>query len=303
MVFKSSPATAIISAVSPANSLSNDIFTLSPCLQPEPQAAIPEENEDISLSVPVPAIVTSPEEIENDDFISAMTPMRPTLRRHASHESLISVSGMDIHTLQSRPSQLLYSSSPRFSTPGNASSVGPELTPWTATAHGTLSRKNLDSSMLNRSLLNSAVANKRGPRKSDGPIVATPSTGTGIGRKVGGWVFGKWGATPAPSSPSTSSSPRPASSKSQDTQSSHSTATAPATATSTPTPTPSTLTAPAEPAKKKTEKEKPKLRPSGVNQSGPIWGFFDIPETPENVLVSEYDADALVEALAEELTQ
>nr|GFD57529.1 hypothetical protein [Tanacetum cinerariifolium] len=43
---------------------------------------------------------------------------------------------------------------------------------------------------------------------------------------------------------------------------------------------------------------KPKLRPSGVNQNGPIWGFFDtIPETPTKVVVVDYDAEALGEAL------
>jgi hypothetical protein len=42
-----------------------------------------------------------------------------------------------------------------------------------------------------------------------------------------------------------------------------------------------------------------KLRPSGVNQNGPIWGFFDIPEVPTNVVVQDYDAEALDEALAE----
>lgn len=267
MVSKSSPATAIISAISPANS-----FMLSPCL-PEPQAAIPEENEDGSHTTPEATIIPSPDEIETDDFVSAMTPMRPTLRRHASHESLISVSGMDIHTLQSRPSQLLYSSASRFSTPPSASSVGPELTPWTATAHGTLSRNDLDSSVLNRTLL---ANQKRPARKSDGP----PTTSsTGLGKKVGGWVFGKWGATPAAPESSCSASIR-----SQDTQSSL-----------------ATTTGASEQAKKKPEK--PKLRPSGVNQNGPIWGFFDIPETPTNFVVQDYDADALGEALAEEMTQ
>ncbi|KAF2853496.1 hypothetical protein T440DRAFT_465885, partial [Plenodomus tracheiphilus IPT5] len=192
MVFKSSPATAIVSAVSPANSLSNDFFALSPSIPPEPQAAIPEENEDTPHLTPEASILASPEEAETGDFVSAMTPMRPTLRRHASHESLISVSGMDIHTLQSRPSQLLYSSSSsRLSTPGNAGSVGPELTPWTATAHGTLSRNNFDTSALNRSLLNSTTANqRRGPRKSDGRTTSTTTSNTGLGKKVGGWVFG-----------------------------------------------------------------------------------------------------------------
>ena len=42
-----------------------------------------------------------------------------------------------------------------------------------------------------------------------------------------------------------------------------------------------------------------KLRPAGVNQSGPIWGFFDVPETPTKVVVDDFDAEALDEALAE----
>ncbi|KAI8933638.1 hypothetical protein NX059_009362 [Plenodomus lindquistii] len=284
MVFKSSPASAIVSAVSPANSLSNDFFALSPSIPPEPQAAIPEENEDATHLTPEASIMTSAGEIETNDFVSAMTPMRPSLRRHASHESLISVSGMDIHTLQSRPSQLMYSSSPRFTMPGNAGSVGPELTPWTATAHGTLSRNNFDSSALNRTLLNSSTAQqKRGSRKSDGN---TPTSNTGLGKKVGGWVFGKWGATPA--APESS---RPASIMSQETQSTQSTTTT----------TTTTTTMATDGAKKKAEK--PKLRPSGVNQSGPMWGFFDVPETPTNIVVQDYDAEALGEALAEEMTQ
>ena len=207
MVAKSSPATAVISAVSPANSLSNDTFLLSSSFQP--QSMIPEENEDASLLMHEPLVLASPEESEkSDDVSSPLTTMRPKLRRPASHESLISISGMDIHTLQSRPSQLLYSSSPRFTTLGGAGSVGPELTPWTATAHGMLSKNNLDSSALNRSLLYSSIANqKRGARRGDGPTI---SVGMGIGKKVGGWVFGKWGATPAPETPRPSSPSSPA---------------------------------------------------------------------------------------------
>jgi hypothetical protein len=267
MTTKSSPATAIVSAVSPANSLANDIFTLSPLIHLEPQAAIPEEVEESTLASPNAASLLSPpsEVFSADDLVSPLTQMRPPLRRHASHESLISVSGMDIHTLQSRPSQLLYSSSARFTTPGNAGSVGPELTPWTATAHGQLSHKAADTS---RSLLYSSIANQKHvtPRKSEG---------NGIGKKVGGWVFGKWGATPAPESP------RPTSSNSQQTHSS--------------------LGDTPKKKDKAAERLQVKLRPSGVNQSGPIWGFFDIPEVevPTKVVVQDYDADALGEALAE----
>jgi hypothetical protein len=291
MTTKSSPATAVVSAVSPANSFRDDIFELSPHLQPEPQAAIPEENEDSSLSTATPsAIVASPDEFEPDDLVSPMTAMRPNLRRHASHESLISVSGMDIHTLQSRPSQLLYSSSSRFTTPGKAGSmVGPELTPWTATAHGTLSNKTSDSSMASRTFLQS-VNQKRGPRKSDGPQPSSSSSGgggSGLTKKVGGWVFGKWGNTPAPAPASpTITTTRPTSSHSQQT-------------TSTMDAGVRDKDVGGEGGRKKEEVKK-KLRPSGVNQNGPIWGFFDdVPELQSKVVVQDYDAVALGEALAE----
>jgi hypothetical protein len=200
---------------------------------------------------------------------------------------------MDIHTLQSRPSQLLIPS--RYSTIHGAGSVGPELTPWTATAHGQLSNDMPDST-LSRSLLYSTIANhKRASRKTDTP--STPS----LGKSIGGWVFGKWGATPAPTATPTAT-PRPTSSHSHQTLSSQETGADSA------TPTPS-VTLASETAKPALETTKPapepkkkapiKLRPSGVNQSGPIWGFFDIPETPTNIEVSEYDAEALGEALAE----
>ncbi|KAH4416066.1 hypothetical protein HBH92_067900 [Parastagonospora nodorum] len=285
---KSSPATAIVSAVSPANSLGNDVFTLSPHIQPLPQAAIPEETEDSSISTAGASSIASPSSLLSpasqvfapNDLLSPLTSMRPGLRRATSHESLISVSGMDIHTLQSRPSQLLYSASPRFSTPGNAGSIGPELTPWTATAHGQLSRKTSESSQLNRTILYSTMANqKRGPRKSDGP---QPGSSGGITKKVGGWVFGKWGATPA--SPTIPEPPKPTSSHSHETQSSLGT----------------TLSEGAKKKDKAAERPKPKLRSSGVNQNGPIWGFFDIPEVPTKVVVQDYDAEALGDALAEE---
>ncbi|KAG9187944.1 hypothetical protein G6011_01867 [Alternaria panax] len=301
MTTKSSPATAVISAVSPANSFSDASFTLSPYLQQtEPQAAIPEERESeesSQVSTAEPSLMTSQDDFEPDDLVSPMTAMRPALRRHASHESLISVSGMDIHTLQSRPSQLLYSNAARFNTPGNAGSVGPELTPWTATAHGTLSNKTSQSSMAQRDRLYANIANqKRGPRKSDGPQV---SSRPGLTKKVGGWVFGKWGASPAPvvSPPATATSdadadagraPSILSQETQSTQDSQATQDSQVSGVSEGT------------TKDGDKKKKPKLRPSGVNQNGPIWGFFDeVPDAPAKVVVQDYDADALGEALAE----
>ena len=272
-----SAAHAVISAVSsPAGSYTNDAFGLSPTssIHPEPQAAIPEENEDASIFVPEDALVTSPDELETDnDLISPIAHTRPALRRHASHESLISISGMDIHTLQSRPAQLLMSTQSRFSTLKGAGSVGPELTPWTATAHGGLSIGRTDNND-SRSFLYSTIA--RDSRKSEGPPA---------GKSSGGWFFGKWGATPTPTSTTPAASPSlpPTSSESGQTQPSQDAAKAA-------TPEPAV-------AKRKAA-VRPKLRPSGVNQNGPIWGFFDsIPETPTRVVVMDYDAEALGEAL------
>lgn len=285
---KSSPATAVISAVSPANSLANDVFTLSPAIQP--QDVIPEENEDLTL--PSASTESNQQPHYNEDIESLASPMtqtRPMLRRAASHESLISVSGMDIHTLRSRPSQLLMSASPYFGALGGGSSARPELTPWTATATGNTGRRQLDSSTLNRSLLYSSLStpHRRHPGGS-GETTPRARQTSGLTMKLGEWVFGKWGATPTPSRPSLSaappaspidaSSPRPTSSKSAETQSSTDTAGR---------------------GQKKAKDNKVKLRPAGVNQSGPIQGFFDIPETPAKVHVEEFDAEALGEALAE----
>ncbi|KAF2177659.1 hypothetical protein K469DRAFT_732291 [Zopfia rhizophila CBS 207.26] len=268
---KSSPATAIITSVSPQNSLSNEPFTLSPSLH----STIPEENEDTSTLET--ALLTSPvPPTFNPGSDSIYSSQRPALRRPASHESLISISGMDIHTLQSRPSQLLLSSSPCFASSSGATSSKPVLTPWTATATSNMSRRNLDSSTFNKSLLyNSSVNQKRGTN----PNIRPRKSEQTLGKKVGEWVFGKWGATP-----SRGSDTRPGSKNSAQTNDSKGS-------------TASTV-------KKSGVMEKDggpvKLRPPGVNQSGPIWGFFDkVPETPSQVTVTNFDEEALREAVAE----
>ncbi|MCJ1391839.1 hypothetical protein MMC18_004706 [Xylographa bjoerkii] len=115
-------------------------------------------------------------------------PSHPQLRRAASHESLISVSGMDIHTLRERPSQMfmgrgftpqnLYSR-PSPTTP--VASSNPLVSPTTATGRPALQRRDRDSSDYNRSLLASHARN-------DG---RQPS----FGKLVGGWVWGKKAVT------------------------------------------------------------------------------------------------------------
>jgi hypothetical protein len=279
---KSSPATAILSAASPPDSLSNDIFVLSPTLN----AAIPEEDENPGQQGTQNETTNEPSLDHNfnlDEALSSTASRRPTLRRAASHESLISVSGMDIHTLQSRPSQVLFSTSPRFASPSSGHSTQPVLTPWTATATAHMPRRGPDGSTFSKSLLYSTLASQNravsAPRKE-------PSN-RGIGKKVGGWVLGKWGAAPTPSSsaPGTASAARTPR-RAQDAVSVNSDAS-------------STPAASIRSAEGKAKDVPVRLRPPGVNQSGPIWGFFDpIPPTPTKVVVTELDADALDDALA-----
>ncbi|KEQ77779.1 hypothetical protein M436DRAFT_13935, partial [Aureobasidium namibiae CBS 147.97] len=144
---------------------------------------------------------------------------RPRHRRAASHESLISVSGMDIHTLQSRPSQLLTAQSSRsFSSQASV----------TATL----------------SLAHAAR-----------PALTTPPKG--LGQRVGGWVFGKWGSTPTPTV---------------------------------------TVSAPMDHIrvdKKRLSMTASKLRPPGINQAGPIFGFGPEPQLPREPVLKTLNEEEL----------
>lgn len=119
-------------------------------------------------------------------------PFQPSLRRAASHESLLSVSGMDIHTLKSRPSQLLAPYANRALTSQAVISD--------TTAHATrpvplTSRSS--TAATGRSLLSGMASEQR--QQAAAAAASRPAAAAGLGKKVGGWVFGRWGATPAPS--------------------------------------------------------------------------------------------------------
>lgn len=119
---------------------------------------------------------------QDDDTLSTSTTtdFQPCPHRRPSHESLISISGMDIHTLKSRPSQLLTGHSARsFSSqpvvcPTMAHAARPALTPRAAS----------DTS---HSLLIGMASDQR-----------HPSTSNKTKAKAKGWIFGRWGSTPTP---------------------------------------------------------------------------------------------------------
>lgn len=211
----------------------------------------------------------------NDQESSATSPLseeleqafqkRPgMLRRATSHESILSFSGMDIHTLKSRPSQLL--------TP-----YGRSFTPQAALSNATAvaSRPAAISRPSNSgaSILSGMAPSQRQP----GNLQPSGSK-QGLGSKVGGWVFGRWGASPSPTV-SADSDTTPTAPKINRTVSVASGSTA------------------TSDLSQDTPRKPPKQRPPGINQSGPIFGFA--PETKLNhpPIVKALDHDALKKAL------
>lgn len=293
LVTKASPATAILSS-SPADSLGNDIFLLSPSMD----SAIVEEDEDAATpdrDCLHPPALTSGLSIDLEGALAPLASRDRTLRRAPSHESLISVSGMDIHTLQSRPAQLLFNKSPLLTAPSPGTSPQPVLTPWTATAHGSLSRHQTDVSTFNRSLLHASAKRTSSPTQK----MRKPSA---LGKKVGGWVFGKWGTAPEPSPTQNlrHSQPSDDCAKTVETQPQSLSQTNDSSKDSPNTPSTATPTPPPLAKSKSSSNSAPiKFRSPGINQSGPIWGIFDIPPTPVQIEVTNLDTEALDEALAE----
>lgn len=197
---------------------------------------------------------TTPDDNWNESF-------QPTLRRTSSHESILSVSGIDIHTLKSRPSQLairsnnsLFLPRTRLNSPTSMVSVNTEIT-----AQPTLSRFGHDST----SYLRSSIQGNNSDARSISSAGSTESSNSRVGGKIGGWVFGRWGATPT----------KPGASQQR--------------AVSTPHVSPDPL---------KTFMG----RPPGINQKGPIPGFVKkVSKAPSKVRSNSVDREALNEILAE----
>ena len=261
----------------------------------------------------VPAI---PE--EREDMLSGHRPETPDVftsplrnrRRRASHDSLFSVAGMDIHTPTRRYSRMhdLQSGYPmrsiprrNFSSAGESYSTPPVISTSNVTADREATSKTSQHSP--RRLLASVCRSASHDVDADA-TASTPSRKPSLSRRVGGWVRGRWGTGAAPEQEE-----RPSSSSSGHGP----TATpgtvpppAPAPPThSTPAPTPAS--APAErPSSASGLKNKVKadcasalrFRYPGVNQKGPVMGFRPPPQAPVSVQ-PEVDEGLLRESLAE----
>lgn len=228
---------------------------------PSSEAPIPEEDEyewenDDSAANEQDSDVISPlsEEIQN-----ALDRPR-TLRRATSHESILSCrgTGKDIHTLKSRPSQLL--------TPYGGRAFTPQAVISDTTAHAVGSAAMSKPTNSGHRML-SGMAPAAQQRQ---PSSAKP----GIGSRVGGWMFGKWGAAPTSSSSATTTTAMsPKSDRTVSVVSSQSTEDHDATP------------------------KKPKHRPPGINCSGPVPGFFPEKKLQHSPIMQRLDQEALKSVL------
>lgn len=221
------------------------------------------------------------------------------LRRATSHESLLSVRGMDI-SVHARPSQMYFSpSSPSSQAIASLSNM---------VARPSISyRHDQDASAAHRSLLSGIAADQRNGGTNTQPKQRNSSGG--IGRKVGGWVFGKWGFAPTPTrtpeataaetdastSTTTSLSPNAQAPTTKDGRAGSSSTQSSASSSST------AATEVPNAAKGPQRSKSLKQRTPGVNQSGPIFGIRPGSKAPAKVVVKqdEVDVDALRESLAE----
>ena len=121
---------------------------------------------------------------------SRLEQIPPRLHRASSHESLLPSRGVDVPKLRSKRSQGF---NPRSSFGPSAASIGPVTSSTAAVAQASKRGRGYDSSNYNRLLLSHASTNPAAPAST---TTAEKST---LGKRVGGWVFGKWGVAPTKS--------------------------------------------------------------------------------------------------------
>ena len=121
---------------------------------------------------------------------SSIELMRPRLIRASSHESILSSRGIDIPKLRSKRSQGI---NPGSSFGPSVASIGPVTSSTATVAQASKRDRGYGSSNYNRLLLGHVSTSPGAPASS---TTAEKST---LGRRVGGWVFGKWGVAPTKS--------------------------------------------------------------------------------------------------------
>ena len=197
-----STATQSLNGVLEAANLDDPSF---PLLE---HSTILEEPEEDSSSRPTTKDSVHEEYV--DDHFTSVQPLRPRLHRANSHESILSTRDIDIPKLRPKHSQLLGGSgfSPRASLGVASASVAPVTSATAAVGKSTTRSRGYDSSNYNRLLLGNTSTST--PTPSIGQS-SSPDKST-IGKRVGGWMLGKWGIQPQP----TTSSPLASTIKAKD---------------------------------------------------------------------------------------
>jgi hypothetical protein len=276
--------------------------------------------EDVEESLP--SIDDSEEPISGDDFFSSPA-FHPTLRRSTSHESILSIGGIDIHTLHSRPSQITITNSgamirPRtrgFNAPSTSHFSADILSSSFVIAQPTLSRNNHSSSAYLRSSMGLPERSESRNSTRSGYSAHSGNSSEGLSKKVGGWVWGRWGVQPTSTPPpsylvasTTPATPKPAMAALRAV----STPVVPVVQISTPeTPQLEVPVAPETPTPVQRVGSTPAApahvdpmqlmfgRAPGINQKGPIPGFRRSEKAPSKVTAERVDLEALGEVLLE----
>lgn len=130
----------------------------------------------------------------NNDIHPSVQQQRPRLHRASSHESLLSSHGVDVPKLRGKGSQYLanHGFTPRTSLGGSTASAVTVTSSTEALAYRANRTRGYNSSDYNRLLLGGLSTS---PNTAD---VASPEKST-LGKRMGGWMLGKWGIAPAAS--------------------------------------------------------------------------------------------------------
>lgn len=238
---------------------------------------------------------SAPHNLEPNDSYLEDLKSHHTLRHTSSHESLVSISGMDIHLAKRQPSQVfvltrgISANSPSSPRTGSVSQPLASIAEVSASSN----KRSISSDTSSASL---ALLRQAGH-------VPPPSQqqSRGLGRLVGGWVRGNWGIAPMRSTQDLRSQSRVASVTGPVLESKSKASDVSSIASSDLASSPKVI------AHKRTGSGSANgvgtpfgsfSRPMGINQVGPIPGFV-VKRTPSEVHAKVLDKGLLRETLAE----
>lgn len=210
-----------------------------------------------------------------------------TLRQTTSHESLVSISGMDIHLAKRKPSQV-------FVLTRGISTTAPVSSRTVSASQPLASIAEVSATSNKRSMSNDTSSASLALLRQAGHVPPpSQQQPRGLGRLVGGWVRGNWGIAPMRSTQDLRSQASPVLEPSRKTSDVSSIASSDVTSS------PKVLSHKRTGSGSASNTPFGSLsRPMGINQVGPIPGFV-IKRTPSEVHAKVLDQGLLREALGE----